>query len=68
MLDVSSQFGPNITNKRIRFAITFSQKNFKLVLGYKGKLVALHVGFVLLPLIKDAIFQKSGSKRDAFVT
>ncbi len=67
MLSVSSQFSPDITNKRVGFSQAFPQKGLKLILDHKNKLVTLYAGFMPLPSIKNVVLQESCNKKYVFM-
>lgn len=67
VLGVFFYFGLYVTNKHIRFSYFFPQKGLEFIPDQGSQLVTLYPGLVLLPLIKNAVFQEAHSKKYAFV-
>ncbi len=67
VLGISSYFRPDMINKCIRFSWVFFQKNLKLVSDYGSKLIVLYTSLMLLPLIKNMVFQESYNKKYTFM-
>lgn len=51
ILGVASQFCPNLADKHIGFSKVFPEKNLEFILEERSELVAVYLGFVLLPSV-----------------
>ena len=67
VLGVCSYVRLDMSNKRIRFAKTFSQKCLKILPRQRVSSVAIGPGLVLLPAIENVVLQKGRCEKYVFV-